>query len=358
MRTIQTAIGATTVNPDLLTYAEKRQHEGYLRREETNAAIMKLASEDIPIKEIVRRTGHSRKLVRQVVRGQRTDIFRARQSSLEAWLPLLEGQWKSGCHNASELWRRLKTKGFRGRLGVVSEWARRRRRAEQASDQQLHKVPSARTIARLMTTARDQLNKTDTMMIAVIEAGVPMLVEARNLIAGFHSMIRKKVAHELEPWIADASKSLIASFANGIIRDRAAVRAAITEPWSNGQTGRRADGQTEGQITKLKLVKRQMYGRPPPSTFDRRCLKENIIESASDPLFHAETQSITSRKCSERTPNSWRRSSVTATICATAVSSAFTTARAPMRPMTGNDFLEDFVSEPDIIARIKAKSPR
>lgn len=50
-----------------------------------------------------------------------------------------------------------------------------------------------------------------------------------------------------------ASKSFIASFANGIIRDRAAVRAAITEPWSNGQT--------EGQITKLKLVKRQMYGR-------------------------------------------------------------------------------------------------
>jgi transposase len=49
------------------------------------------------------------------------------------------------------------------------------------------------------------------------------------------------------------SLSLIASFASGIIRDKAAVRAAITEPWS--------DGQTEGQITKLKFVKRQMYGR-------------------------------------------------------------------------------------------------
>lgn len=218
-----------------------------------NAAIMKLAGEGIPINEIVRRTGHSRKLVRQVIRGQRTDIFRVRQSSLEAWLPFLDGQWISGCHNASELWRRLKTKGFRGRLGVVSEWARRRRRAEQASDQQLHKVPSARTIARLMTTARDHLNKADTVMIAAIEAGVPLLVEARNLIAGFHSMIRKKLADDLEPWIADAGKSLVASFAKGIIRDHAAVRAAITEPWSNGQT--------EGQITKLKLVKRQMYGR-------------------------------------------------------------------------------------------------
>jgi len=46
---------------------------------------------------------------------------------------------------------------------------------------------------------------------------------------------------------------LIASLAAGITKDKAAVRAAITEPWSNGQT--------EGQITKLKLVKRQMYGR-------------------------------------------------------------------------------------------------
>ena len=66
-------------------------------------------------------------------------------------------------------------------------------------------------------------------------------------------MIRKKIEADLDPWIVDASTSVISSFASGITRDRAAVRAAITEPWSNGQT--------EGQITKLKLVKRQMYGR-------------------------------------------------------------------------------------------------
>ncbi|WP_394890176.1 hypothetical protein ACG873_02165 [Mesorhizobium sp. AaZ16] len=87
-------------------------------------------------------------------------------------------------------------------------------------------------------------------MIAAIETGVPMLVEARDLIAGFHSRIRKKVPDNLEPWIADASKSLIASFAKGIIRDHAALRFAITEPWSNGQT--------EGQITNIKLVKSQI----------------------------------------------------------------------------------------------------
>ena len=253
MRAIRTAIGATTINPDLLTSAEKLQYEGYLRREETNAAIMKLAGEGLPIKEIVRRTGHSRKLVRQVIRGERTDVFRMRQSSLDAHLPFLEEQWLSGSRNGAGLWRRLQARGFRGSLRVVSEWATRRRRAERASDQQLQKVPSARTIARLMTTARDHLSKADTITIAAIEAGVPLLVEARGLIDRFHTMIRKTVAADLDPWITDASASLIASLATGIIKDKAAVRAAITEPWSNGQT--------EGQITKLKLVKRQMYGR-------------------------------------------------------------------------------------------------
>jgi transposase len=66
-------------------------------------------------------------------------------------------------------------------------------------------------------------------------------------------MIRRKTVEELVPWIDQASESLVASFANGVRRDEAAVRAAIALPWSNGQT--------EGQITRLKLVKRQMYGR-------------------------------------------------------------------------------------------------
>jgi len=253
MRSIRTAIGATSINPDLLTAAETLQYQGYLRREQTNAAIMKLADEAIPIKEIVRRTGHSRKLIRQVIRGERTDVFRMRQSSLQAYLPFLDEQWASGCRNGAGLWRRLQARGFRGSLRVVSEWATRRRRAEQASDQQLQKVPSARTVARLMTSARDHLSKADTMTIVAIEAGVPMLVEARSLIDRFHSMIRKTVAADLDPWIADASASLITSLAKGITKDKDAVRAAITEPWSNGQT--------EGQINKLKLVKRQMYGR-------------------------------------------------------------------------------------------------
>ncbi|MGH7603951.1 MAG: ISL3 family transposase [Gemmatimonadaceae bacterium] len=253
MRVIRAAIGATTINPELLTRAERLQYEGYLRRKDTTAAIMALVRDAVPLKEIVRRTGHSRKLVRQVSRGESTDVFRTRQSTLDVHLPFLDAQWTEGCRNGAELWRRLQVQGFQGSLRVVSEWTTRRRRAEKATDQQLQKVPSARTISRLMTTARDNLSKADTVTIAAIEGQVPTLVEARRLVERFQAMLRQKLIADLDPWIASASASLIASFASGITKDKDAVRAAITQPWSNGQT--------EGQITKLKLVKRQMYGR-------------------------------------------------------------------------------------------------
>lgn len=62
-------------------------------------------------------------------------------------------------------------------------------------------------------------------------------------------MIRKKAHADLDPWLERACASLVVSFANGVTKDKAAISAAITTSWSNGQ------------ITKLKLVKRQMYGR-------------------------------------------------------------------------------------------------
>lgn len=104
-----------------------------------------------------------------------------------------------------------------------------------------------------MTVNRRDLTKAETVTVAAVETGVPSLVEAREIIDGFHLMIRRKAPADLDAWIGQARSSLVASFANGIARDIAAVRAAIISTWSNGQT--------EGQITKLKLVKRQMYGR-------------------------------------------------------------------------------------------------
>jgi transposase len=252
MRQIRSAIGAATINPELLTAAERIQYEGYLRREEANAAILGFAKGEVAIKEIVRRTGHSRGLVRKVLRGQRSDVFRVRESSLELHLRWLDEQWAAGHRNGAELWRCLQRQGFRGCARVVSEWASRRRRAEKA-DGALSRTPSSRTIARLMTISRDALSKAESVTVAAIESGVPLLVAARELVASFQAMVRKKSLADLEPWLERARASLVASFANGVSKDKPAVSAAITSRWSNGQT--------EGQITKLKLVKRQMYGR-------------------------------------------------------------------------------------------------
>ncbi len=253
MRQIRKSVGSAIIDPKLLTYAERLQYEGYLRRHETNEAILELSKQGVPIKQIVKRTGHSRKLVRNVLRGQRSDAFRVRQSSLENWLPWLDGRWEQGARNASALWREMREKGFRGQIGVVSEWARRRSLAEKADQSALARTPSARCIARLMTLARDDLSKSDAVLIAAIESNVPDLVIARILIADFQQMIRSKAAAKLDGWLEGAKASLVGSFANGVERDIAAVRNAIISPWSNGQT--------EGQITKLKLIKRQMYGR-------------------------------------------------------------------------------------------------
>ena len=118
----------------MLTGAQRLQYEGFLRRQEANAAIRALAEQGTAIQEIVRRTGCSRQVVRHILRGERNDIFRVRTSSLEPWLAKLDAEWTAGCRNGAELWRRLKGAGFRGSLRVVTEWATRRRRAEAAPD--------------------------------------------------------------------------------------------------------------------------------------------------------------------------------------------------------------------------------
>jgi len=118
-----------------------------------------------------------------------------------------------------------------------------------------------------MTISRDTLSKSETVTVAAIEDRLPLLVEAREIIAAFHTMIRKKSQADLDPWIERARSSLVASFATGVIKDKAAVSAAITLQWSNGQI--------EGQITKLKLVKRQMYGRGKLDLLQARLLGAN-----------------------------------------------------------------------------------
>ena len=95
--------------------------------------------------------------------------------------------------------------------------------------------------------------KAETITLAATEEGVRSLVMTRSAIVSIQIMIRTKTAADLQPWLQIACTSFIVSFARGIINDEKAVRAVMTLLWSNGQS--------EGQITKLKLAKRQKYGR-------------------------------------------------------------------------------------------------
>jgi transposase len=253
MPAIRQAVGSTIINPALLTCAERIQYDGFLRRQEDRQIIKDLARHGTSIKEIARRTGRSRKLVRSVLRGTDGDVFRSRMTTLEPHLARLDAEWTAGCRKGAELWRRLRAAGFKGSLRVVTEWATRRRRSEAAGLELARKPPPARRLSRLMTTRREHLSKADAVTVAAIETAVPALATARDLLDRFHRLFRTRDTKALSPWMAETEGSLLGAFGKGIRADLAAVKAALSEPWSNGQT--------EGQITKLKLVKRQMYGR-------------------------------------------------------------------------------------------------
>jgi transposase len=162
------------------------------------------SQQGIAIKEIVRRTGYSRGLIRKILRGQRSDVFRVRQGSLEPYLPWLDEQWDAGRRNGSAPWRELRLRGFRGCLRVVSEWSAPRKRAEKADPAALARARSARTVARLLTVGREQLSRAETITVAAIENGVTVLVEAREIIQEFQGIIRRKALDDPEVWISRA----------------------------------------------------------------------------------------------------------------------------------------------------------
>ena len=89
MPDIRKAFGSRAIDLGLLTGAERFLNEGFLRHQQTNSTVRRMAGDGLLIKQNIRMTGLSRNLVRQIRRGEREDAFRLRQSSLEPWLPWL-----------------------------------------------------------------------------------------------------------------------------------------------------------------------------------------------------------------------------------------------------------------------------
>ena len=246
--------GDPACEPPPMTGAEQRRWSRWRRKCEIHDEAVRLHKEGVPIKAIVRGLGVGRNTVRRWLRGAAPDLFRPRRSTLQPYHGFLERRWAEGCHNGAQLWRELCNAGFRGGLRVVSEWAARQRLAERQGRSTLAvAAPSLWRVARWLTAEPAALATEERHYLDRLLAASMPLARARELALRFAAIVRDRRAGDLEGWLADAAESEMHSFANGLKQDEAAVRAALELPWSNGQT--------EGQITRLKLIKRQMYGR-------------------------------------------------------------------------------------------------
>jgi transposase len=240
--------------PPPMTSAERRQWERWWRGQQSYEQVVRLHREGLPIRAIGRRLRIGRNTVRRWLRGAAPEPYRPRRSSLDPHRAVLERRWAEGCRNGAQLWRELRAAGFRGGLRVVTEWATRQRLAvlpgRPASG---FAAPPSRRVARLLTADPQALDAAERCYLDRLLTASPPLALARSLALRFAAMVREREAGALEPWLTEADGSELSSFAAGLRQDEAAVRTALELPWSNGQT--------EGQITKLKLIKRQMYGR-------------------------------------------------------------------------------------------------
>jgi transposase len=113
--------------------------------------------------------------------------------------------------------------------------------------------PTPRRAVRLLTGDPDKLSDDDRRFVTALLERSPTIATAVDLIRRFAAMVKDQVASTLDCWLQHAETSALASFAAGLRRDEDALRAALTEPWSNGQV--------EGQVNRLKVIKREMYGR-------------------------------------------------------------------------------------------------
>jgi transposase len=182
---------------------------------------------------------------------------------LDPYVGMLDHRWREGCRNASRLWRALREQGFAGSRQPVARWVARRRREEpppQAGEVQrtaAWPAPSSRRCAQLLTTASDKPDASESVFLAQLAEIAPDLAHAGALATRFAALVRnapdKSSGPALDAWVASARGTALDSFARGIERDRDAVAAALAEPWSTGPV--------EGQINRLKLLKRTMYGR-------------------------------------------------------------------------------------------------
>ena len=231
---------------------------------------------------IARRLRVSRVTIRKYIESETCPMYPEgvkRESKLDPYMSYIQQRWEAGCHNASQIWRELRQLGFHGSRGLVARWAANERAklpsslattvsldSEVTSDQEV--VPwSPSRASWLLVSEEDELTEEDRQALERMKQADEKVAEAYALGQRFAGMVRERQHESLLTWLEDVARSGIGAltgFANGIRQDLAAVTNALSLPWSNGQV--------EGQVNRLKLIKRQMYGRANFDLLRRRVL--------------------------------------------------------------------------------------
>jgi transposase len=239
------------------------------RRHSRYEQVLDLARRGMNQLQIARQLGLDRRTVR---RWMRSDGFPERKpgcriSSVEAHAKYLEQRLQDGCHNATQLWRELRERGFHGQQSIVRIWIRQRRGPRYQPGANAITAPTMRTSPRhtawLILTEPASVRS----YLEELYRRSPEIAATARAAHEFFRIVRSRDSTAWPSWLQSAKGTALASFAAHLIRDQAAVLAALQMPWSNGQV--------EGQVHRLKLIKRQMYGR---ASFD--LLRLRVLNTA------------------------------------------------------------------------------
>jgi len=270
-----------------LTTAERIRQERRSRRLDRFSEIVALHQAGVSIRAISTQLGVCRHTVRRYIAA---DSFpeiakrRPRPSILDPWKPYLRQRWDEGCHNGRRLWREIKAQGYRGSRTLLSAWVADLRKtvvpltpftATKGPD---HHPPimtaerqrqlSAKQAAWLVVKQPSALTIEEQEALAEMRQASPDIEHICVLAQAFGQLVREREYQEFDHWVEAAKGTGIRelkSFTAGLLRDKAAVMAALSLPWSNDQV--------EGQVNRLKLIKRQMYGR---ANFD--LLRQRVLD--------------------------------------------------------------------------------
>ena len=238
--------------------------------------VKRLKSLGYSIRSIHRQTGIHRQTIKKYLKYDEYPQKINGGTKTSKALPFedyLRKRWGEGETRHMQLWREIKEQGFTGSPQSVYRFVckyPKDRSAENLPPPLQVKIWSARKVSLLMSKPFEDLEEEAQTYLRTLYKRCPQANEASQLARKFKNMTDKLRKRHLNRWIDQALQSGIPSlrnFAKGLQQDYDAVRAAVSLTWSNGQV--------EGQVNRLKNIKRQMYGRASFKLLRKRVLMDS-----------------------------------------------------------------------------------